>query len=455
MLQCKDMRPVGGRSRFVWVVLFCFFPVFLTFSLAFPVRVAHALVEIDLVEGNVEPLPLAIPDFLDRTGGYFGARLSQVIRENLERSGLFLPVPPSAYLSQINMIEIVPRFEDWRAINVQALVAGSIVRDAGDRLKVEFRLWDVFSGQQIAGERLFIQAGNWRRIAHIISDVIYERLAGEKGYFDTKIVFVAESGPKETRIKRLAIMDQDGANLRYLTDGRNLVLTPRFGSNLREIVYMSFPSGEQPRVILLDVQTGRREIISNLGNMTFSPRFVPGSRHVTMSLQSDGNANLYTMDLRTRATKRLTHSLSIDTAPSYAPDGQNLVFESDRGGTQQIYAMKSDASNPHRISFGKGLYATPVWSPRGDLIAFTRQISGRFQIGVMHPDGSGERILTEGFHNEGPTWSPNGRVLMFFRDIPGSEGGPQLWSIDLTGHNERRVPTPTFASDPSWSPLAD
>jgi TolB protein len=412
---------------------------------------ARAQVEIDINQGNIEPLPIAVTRF--QSTDDLGQQVADVVTADLRRSGLFNPVNPSAFIQQITDPNATPRFEDWRVIGADAMVTGAVSREPDGRLKAEFRLWDTVAGQQLVGEQFFTQPENWRRVAHIIADAIYERLTGEQGYFDTRVVFVSESGPKDSRQKRLAIMDQDGANVRFLTQGNELVLTPRFSPSRQEITYMSFEGG-QPRVYLLQLETGQREIVGNFPGMTFSPRFSPDGQRVIMSLQQDGNANIYAMDLRSRQTTRLTSTTAIDTSPSYSPDGNRVVFESDRGGRQQLYVMNADGSNQQRISFGDGSYSTPVWSPRGDLIAFTKQSGGRFSIGVMRPDGSGERILTSGFHNEGPTWAPNGRVLMFFRQPAGS-GGPQLYSIDLTGYNEQPVQTPNYGSDPAWSPLLE
>jgi TolB protein len=416
-------------------------------------RRAEAVLRLDVTQGAVQPLPIALPDFLGGAPGDadMARNVSQVIVNNLRRSGLFAPIDPAAFIEKIANIDSVPRFPDWRAINAQGLVTGRITRQGDGRVKVEFRLWDVFGEAQLTGQQYFTSPDNWRRIAHIISDAIYERLTGEKGYFDSRIVFIDETGPKEQRIKRLALMDQDGASVRYLTRGEQLVLTPRFSPSSQEITYMSFGQGD-PRVFLLNVETGQREIVGNFPGMTFSPRFSPDGQRVIMSLQQGGNSNIFAMDLRSKTTTRLTDTPAIDTAPCYAPDGARICFESDRGGKPQIYVMAASGGPAQRISFGEGSYSTPVWSPRGDAIAYTRQYQGQFAIGVMRPDGGGERILTEGFHNEGPTWAPNGRVLMFFRD-PGGAGGPSLYSIDLTGRNELKVPTPSFASDPAWSPL--
>ena len=420
---------------------------------------ANAQLRIDITEGNVDPIPIAIPEFRDLSGnpatGLNGS-IAQVITSNLERSGLFRAIDPDAFIERNLDIRVNPRFGDWRIINSQALVVGdsSILPDG--RLQVRFRLWDTYGEAQLVGMAYVGTSEDWRQIAHRVSDAIYERLTGEKGYFNTRIVFIAESGPKDKRVKRLAIMDQDGANHKLLTSGRELVLTPRFSPTLQEITYMSYYGGK-PRVYLFNLETGQQEILGDFPGMTFAPRFSPDGNKVIMSLARSGNSDVYVMDLRSRVMTRLTDHAAIDTSPSYAPDERQVVFNSDRGGSQQLYVMNADGSNVKRISFGKGRYATPVWSPRGDLIAFTKLHKGKFYIGVMRPDGTGERLLTESFLDEAPTWSPNGRVIMFFRQQPsrndGSGGRTSLWSVDLTGYNEREILTPSEASDPAWSPL--
>lgn len=411
---------------------------------------ARALVEIDVNKGVVEPVPIALTDFLSGDG--VGAQITSVVAADLRRSGLFAPIDKAAFIEKISNPDVAPRFEDWKVINAQAVVTGRVTQEPDGRLRTEFRLWDTFAGQQLVGEQFYANTHDWRRVAHIIADTIYEQFTGEKGYFDSQIVFIDESGPRNNRVKRLAIMDQDGANFRALSDGRSIVLTPRFSPNRRELTYMSYESG-QPKVYLRQIDSQQRELVGNFPGMTFAPRFAPNGDKVIMSLlREDGNSNIYTMDLRTRSTARLTDTNAIDTSPSYSPDGSRIVFTSDRGGRAQIYVMNADGSNQQRISFGDGTYSTPVWSPRGDLVAFTKQSGGEFQIGVMRTDGSGERILSSGFLQEGPTWSPNGRVIMFFRQDAGA-AGPKLYTIDLTGRNEQQVPTPNFASDPAWSPL--
>jgi TolB protein len=414
-------------------------------------RAAPLVVDVD--RGNVRPIPIALPDFLAGSppDGEPARGISQIITANLRRSGLFAPIDPAAFIERITNTDVQPHFADWQAIKAEDLVTGRVTRQPDGRMKVEFRLWDVSGGTQLSGQQYFSAPDNYRRIAHIISDQIYTRLTGEKGYFDTRIVFIDETGSKERRVKRLAIMDQDGAGVRYLSNGGDLVVTPRFAPSSQEITYMSFGQGE-PRVYLFNTETQQREIVGNFPGMTFAPRFTPDGQRVIMSLQQGGTSNLFVMDLRSRATTRLTDTNAIDTAPCYSPDGGRICFESDRGGRPQIYIMSAGGGAAQRISFGDGSYSTPVWSPRGDLIAFTRQSQGGFAIGVMGVDGRGERILTEGYHNEGPTFAPNGRVLMFFRD-PGGNSGPSLYTIDITGRNELRVPTPSFASDPAWSPL--
>jgi TolB protein len=414
---------------------------------------ARAALRIPVERGNVQPMPIAIPEFIAGSPGdvEMARTVTQVITSDLGHSGLFAPIDPAAYIERIANFDAVPRFADWRAINAQALVVGRVARQGDGRLRAEFRLWDVFGGQPQDGKQYQATPDNIRRIGHIISDQIYERLTGEKGYFDSRVVFIDETGPRERRVKRLTMMDQDGANARYLTRGEDLVLTPRFSPASQEITYMSYGQGD-PRVYLLNIESGQREVVGNFPGMTFAPRFSPDGGNVIMSLQRGGNSNIFVMNLGSKAITRLTDSAAIDTSPSYAPDASRICFESDRGGRQQIYVMAASGGNPQRISFGEGSYSTPVWSPRGDVIAFTKQSGGQFAIGVINPDGSGERILTSGYHNEGPTFAPNGRVLMFFRD-PGGNTGPALYTIDLTGRNEQKVPTPSYASDPAWSPL--
>jgi len=420
-----------------------------------PVR---AELRIDITSGKVEPLPIAIPALAGSAPNesQAGQDLADVVSADLGRSGLFRPLDPRSFIQNVSVADAEPRFGDWRQINAQALVTGSVKTQGDGRLRVEFRLWDVFAEQQLTGYGYTTTQQNWRRIAHIIADEVYKRITGEEGYFDTRIVYVSESGPPDKRVKRLALMDQDGANNRFLTDGRALVLTPRFSPTTQEITFLSYANGS-PRVYLFNIDTGQQEVVGDFPGMTFAPRFSPDGNRVVLSRAENGVSNLFTLDLRTRRPTRLTDSQAIDTSPCYAPDGSKIVFNSDRGGSQQLYVMSADGGGAKRISFGSGKYGTPVWSPRGDLIAFTKIDGGSFFIGVMRPDGSGERLLTRDFLVEGPTWAPNGRVLMYFRQSPsdsrGHGGSPHLYSIDLTGSNQREVATPQDASDPAWSPL--
>ena len=419
---------------------------------------ANAALEVRVEEGVAAPLPIAIPDFVGAVpeAASMGADVANVVRADLERSGLFRPLEPASFIENIVDINVPPRFGDWRIIQAQGLVTGQATLQPDGRLRVDFRLWDVFGEEQMVGLQYTATQENWRRIAHLVSDSIYQRITGESGYFDTRIVFIAESGPKLERRKRLAVMDQDGANPVFLTQGDYLVLTPRFNPTTQMIAYMSYIN-DRPRVYIFDLETGRQEMLGNFPNMTFSPRFSPSGDSVVMALENNGNSDIYVMNLATRTSQRLTNDPGIDTAPSFSPDGTQITFESNRGGSQQVYVMNADGSNARRISFGEGRSGTPVWSPRGDLIAYTKIANGVFRVGVIRPDGSGERALSTGWQDEGPTWAPNGRVIMFTRTFQtgpgGSGGGSQIWSVDVTGRNERRVLTPGDASDPAWSPL--
>ena len=427
---------------------------------------ANALVQVDITRGNLDPLPIAISPLYIEPGSKdikykdtviknVGEKIAKVIELNFKRSGLFNPLKKDSFVQKPDIAHVKPRFEDWRLIKAQALVTGK-VQVSEDKLRAEFRLWDVVAGKEMAALAFSTTPNNWRRVAHIISDKIYQRLTGEEGYFDTRIIYVSETGLKTQRYKKLAIMDQDGANVKYLTLGNELVLTPRFSPTNQLVTYLSY-FRNLPRVYLLDIETGIQEVVGDFPGMTFAPRFSPDGKKIIMSFAKDGNSDIYTMSLETRVVEKITDHSSIDTSPSYSPDGKYICFNSDRSGLQQIYVMRSDGSNVKRITFGKGLYGTPVWSPRGDLIAFTKVHKGRFYIGVMRPDGSGERLLTENFYQEAPSWSPNGRVLIFYRETKSDSEGKgfsaKLWSIDLTGYNERLVDTETDGSDPSWSSL--
>jgi len=427
---------------------------------------ALALVEVDITRGNLDPLPIAVSPMHVEAGSKevkkddkvikdIGAEISKVIEVNFRRSGLFNPLKKDSFVQNPDVAHVKPRFEDWRLIKAQALVTGK-VKVSEDKLRAEFRLWDVVAAKEMVALAFSTTPSNWRRVAHIISDKIYQRLTGEKGYFDTRIIYVSETGKKTQRYKKLAIMDQDGANVKYLTLGNELVLTPRFSPKNQLVTYLSY-FRNLPRVYLLDIETGVQEVVGDFPGMTFAPRFSPDGKKIIMSFAKDGNSDIYTMDLKTRVVEKITDHTSIDTSPSYSPDGKYICFNSDRSGLQQIYVMRSDGSNVKRITFGKGLYGTPVWSPRGDLIAFTKVHKGKFYIGVMRPDGSGERLLTENFYQEAPSWSPNGRVLIFYRETKSDSKGEgfsaKLWSIDLTGYNERLIETETDGSDPSWSSL--
>lgn len=415
---------------------------------------AHAEIEIDITRGHLNPMPIAVPDFIGTQAQEVsvGRQVSEVIRANLTRSGLFRVVDPAAYLQQVADVNTQPRFGDWKVTQSQALVIGQSTLMPDGRLRIEFRLWDVFGESEALASFYATTPENWRRIAHKISDAIYKRLTGEDGYFDTRVVFVSESGPRGARrVKQLMIMDQDGANPSILPTGTAQVITPRFSPTAQQITFMSFETG-RPKVFLYNIETGRREVLGNFEGMSYAPRFSPRGDSVVMTLDLGGNSEIFRMDLRSRATTRLTNNPGIDTSPSFSKEGDQIVFNSDRGGSRQLYTMNADGTNVQRISQGAGSYTTPVWSPRGDLIAFTKQVGGRFGIGVMRPDGSGERMLSDAYLDEGPTWSPNGRVIMFFREArPGA--GPKLWSVDLTGQNLRQVTTPADASDPAWSPL--
>lgn len=396
--------------------------------------------------GAFQPIPVALTRF--QSDGDAGDRVSTIVQNDFKRSVFLKPVGD---MTDVGNPDVPPPMDSFRAMGAQYVITGRVARGDDGRLKTQFRMWDVNSGAQVTGHQYTTDSNNIRRVAHIVADAVFSQATGEKGFFDSRVVFVDESGPATKRRKRLAIMDQDGASVRYLTRGNDLVVTPRFSPSSQEICYMDF-GADNPKVLRMNIETGEKSTVGNFPGMTFAPRFGPGGHRIVMSLSDGAATNLYAMDLGSRQTTRLTDSAAIDTSPSYSPDGSQICFESDRGGSQQIYVMSASGGAAQRISFGDGRYSTPVWSPKGDFIAFTKQGKGDFAIGVMKPDGSGERILTDGFHNEGPTWAPNGLFLMFFRD-PGGGGGSKIFMTDVFGRQEFPVSTPNYASDPAWGPL--
>lgn len=429
--------------------------VFLFLAVASSVR---AELSIDITGARSEPMATALPVFsaADKKAADFSRKITGVIQSDLESSGLFRILDSFSYLQRFKNIDDSPKFVDWQAISAEALIQGAVEYVNAKQIKISVRLWDVPAAQEMYSSSFEIDEKGWRRVAHIIADAVYKRITGEEGYFDTRIVYIAETGTPLRRVKRLAIMDQDGENHQFLTDGINLVLTPRFSPNMQQITYMSYYK-DTPRVYLFDIETGKQQVVGDFPGMTFAPRFSPDGHKLIMSMAENGNTEIYEMNLDTRAVKQLTRMPSIETSPSYSPDGKKIVFSSDRSGGQQLYVMNANGKNMRRISFGKGRYATPVWSPRGDYIAFTKMAGGKFYIGVMFPDGKGERLVAEGYLVEGPTWSPNGRILMYFRqelpDRRGIPGATKIYAVDITGYNERRLLTPVDASDPAWSPL--
>ncbi|MBK5945429.1 Tol-Pal system beta propeller repeat protein TolB [Rhodobacter veldkampii DSM 11550] len=410
---------------------------------------------IEITEGVIEPLPFAAPTFVAENGeaAQFAADITRVIAADLAGTGLFREIPENAHISRVSSFEAPVSYADWKAINAQALITGAVAVSGG-RVSVKFRLYDVFSGAELGdGLQFAASTASWRRLAHKVADAAYSRITGEGGYFDSRVVFVAEAGAKNARQKRLGIMDYDGANVQYLTDSSTIVLAPRFSPSGDRVLYTTFETGF-PRIKMIDVAsvTGRF-LAEQPGTMTFAPRFSPDGSRVVYSLEQGGNTDIWVMDIGSGSASRLTNTPAIETAPSFSPDGSRIVFESDRSGTQQLYIMPASGGEATRISFGEGRYGTPVWSPRGDLVAFTKQNAGRFHIGVMRTDGSEERLLTASFLDEGPTWAPNGRVIMFTRETAGAGGEPRLYSVDISGRNLKPVPTAGAASDPAWSPL--
>jgi len=418
-----------------------------------------APIEVDVVGGMSAPTPIAIPIMPTpaATGtaagntALLGRQVTEVITADLRNSGLFTPLSADK-LAAVAMDQVTtPDFNTWSSTGASALVEGFVRANSDGSLTIGCYLYDVVTKAELTRQGFNVAPADWRRAAHKCADTAYARLTGEGPYFDSRIVYISESGPKAHRVKRLAIMDQDGANHHFLTNGQSIALTPRFAPNHQALVYMSY-AGERGRIYVFDMRSGQQRLVVNSPNLTFAPRVSPDNRYVLFSMSIAGNANIYRVPISGGEPERLTAAPGISTGGSYSPDGSKIVFESDRSGSQQLYVMNADGSDQHRISFGEGRYATPAWSPRGDSIAFTKIAGGSFRVGIMSPSGSNEKLLTSAWQDEGPSWSPNGRVVSFFRLERGS-GRSEIWSVDLTGANARHIATPLDGSDPSWGPL--
>lgn len=437
-----------------WVLTAFMMLAFLGFTIT---SNAHAILRVDITEGSSDPIRIATPEFKGQNNitTDVAKKISSVIDKNLESSGLFQLINKNSYTQVMTDSDTIPVLANWRSVNAQTLLAGDVRVDVDGNLRVVFRLWDILTGRQTLAKSFRSTKEGWRRIAHLISDEVYKYLTGEDGYFDSRIVYIAETGNWNKKTKRLAIMDQDGENQMFLTSGKSLVLTPRFDPNMQRIVYLSYRT-RTPSVHLYNLSTGYEEAIGKLPGMSFAPRISPDGKYAIFSISVNGNTDIYEMELGSKRARRITRAPDIETSPSYSPDMSQIVYNSDEESGQQIYVMDRNGQNKKRISYNDGRYATPVWSPRGDKIAFTKMKNGRFYIGVMNPDGTGERLITESYLDEGPTWSPNGRMIIFTRTEQGSKttaGKSYIYSIDVTGYNLRRLPTNTEASDPSWSPL--
>lgn len=419
---------------------------------------AQAQLTVDVENTAGDELTIAVPglptpqstDTAAGTTAELGNKISDVIVNNLRSSGLFKPLGRSQ-VRGISFAEVTsPQFPYWNGTNASALIQGYVQSNGDGKLTVGCYLYDVALQTELTRQGFVVDPGDWRRAAHKCADSIYSRLTGESPFFDSRIAYIAETGPKDNRRKRLAIMDSDGANHRFITNGQATALTPRFSPDYSKIVYLSFLDGN-PRIYVYEIGTGRQKLITQSTNPTFAPRWSPDGKTILYSMAIAGNTDIYKVSAQGGEPQRLTFSPGIDIGGSFSPDGSRIVFESDRSGSQQLYVMSADGGNERRISFGGGRFATPEWSPRGDLIAFTK-MAGNFRVGVMTPSGGGQRLLTNSWQDEAPTWAPNGRIIQFFRTARGS-GKTGIWQVDLTGRNERQLPTPVNGSDPAWGPL--
>ncbi|MDR1235876.1 MAG: Tol-Pal system beta propeller repeat protein TolB [Holosporaceae bacterium] len=417
--------------------------------------VCNADVVVNVNKGVMKPVNIAL-NLFDSSGGWKD-NFAKVITNDLQGTFLFRAIPSNAFMQVLAGSDKNPTFPLWKIISAQYL-ANLEINVNGSVLKISMVLYDILSETPVGNLTVSGDIRDWRKLAHIVSNNIYERVTGEVGYFDTKILYVAvQPQARGKKTYRLAMMDQDGYDHKFLTDGGTIVLTPRFSPSGKEFSFFSYRekivNGRRipvtAGVYRYDLDTQKTELLANFNGMTYAPRYSSDGNLLVFSLSDHGSSSIYTFDLVTKRITRITKGRCIDTSPCFSPDGKYIVFNSDRGGTQQLYIMNSDGSDVRRLSFSNGRYATPVWSPRGDWIAFTKFGRDGFYIGIIHPDGSGERMLASGYLVEGPTWSPNGRVILYSnQDYSRRE---KIFSVDVTGYNKHQIKTPQNAIDPEWS----
>ena len=419
---------------------------------------ARAELKVDIIAGAVDPISIAIQKFETGKGvsSSDATMIRDVVENDLRRTGLFRIVSHDAFPEYVKMGEM-PDFKSWTAIHAQVLVQASLTLDEEKRYKLEFYVWDVNGTEQIEAQSLVASKKSARRLAHIMADAIYERLTGEVGYFDTQIVFIAESGPVGDRVKRMAIMDQDGYGFRYLSDAKTFVMSPHFSPNMQTVVFLSYRD-DDPMIWTLDLDTGAQRKLGQFGGMNFSPRFSPDGTRVALSLVKNGLTHIYEYNLEDKTLRQLTFGNSLDTSPSYSPDGKKMAFNSDRTGRQQIHVLDLETGKEERITFGNGRYATPAWSPDGQFIAFTKIADDTFYIGVMSPNGRNEKILAGGWYMEAPSWAPNSRRVVYYETEKlgpaETERQSHIRSIDIMGQNlyDIEIPDGISGVEPTWSP---
>jgi Periplasmic component of the Tol biopolymer transport system len=400
--------------------------------------------------------PLSTPDDKPTSAGgtlSIAWQASRLIARDLGTTAEIMALPPTQkdYYSYPEVT--APTFSKWRSKGAKILITGFVQARADQRITFGCYAYDVDKGREVARKGFVVAPDEWQRAAHKCSGLAYTAVTGAPSIFDTRIAYVAESGPAAARVKRLAIVDSDGTNHRYLSAGESMALTPRLSPDGRQIAYVSFLTGT-PHVRIRDVDGTNDRALLQPGTLSFAPRFSPDGKRIVFSMTMNGNTDIYSASIDGSAPVRLTTSPGVDTDASFAPDGNRIVFESDRSGSQQLYLMDAhDGSAQRRLTFGGAAYAAPDWSPDGNWIAFTRRDPGGRRVGVLKRDGSGEQLLSAGPGDEGASWAASSRELVFQRSDPA--GNSSLLRVSLDGSEPRSVVLPQGGSDPDWSGVAN
>jgi TolB protein len=412
-------------------------------------RPAWSALTIEITQGTEGAIPIAVVPF-----GWSGApgsapeNISAIISADLNRSGRFEALPDSDLVAHPTEGSQV-QFQNWRMVNVDNLVIGKI-SESGQQYSVQFQLFDVFRGNQLAGYSFNVGRQELRRVAHHISDLIYEKLTGERGAFNTQIAYVTTSGSTANKTYTLLVADSDGYNPQTILTSKEPLMSPSWSPDASQLAYVSFEN-KTAQIYVQELRTGTRRKLASFKGINGAPSWSPDGRSLAVTLSRDGNPEIYTMDLKSNTLKRITNSAGIDTEPVWTPDGGSIIFTSDRGGSAQLYRVPASGGQARRITFEGNYNAGADISPDGRKIAMVHGTGGGYRIAVQDLASGNLRVLTDGRLDESPSFSPNGSMIIYATTAGNRE---VLAAVSVDGSFRQRLSLQAGnVREPVWSPF--